>query len=129
MAGTRQVGRRVGDERRLSDRWTEDTARVTLAERAASNLSNEQFARERGFSPQRLYYWQHRLGVSKSVARLPEVEFVPVTLPRATLRSDPSGPAYIEILRNGIVIRVREDLDVSHIARLVDALSRGQREC
>lgn len=128
MRGTRQVRPRIGDER-SSGRWTEETARVTLAERAASTVSDEQFARERGFSPQRLYYWRHRLGGSKNAARAPEVAFVPVTLQRATRRANPSGQPYIEILRNGIIVRVREDLDVSHIARLVDALSRGQGEC
>jgi hypothetical protein len=35
----------------------------------------------------------------------------------------------IEIISGGIALRVREDLDVEHVARIVAALASGARGC
>jgi hypothetical protein len=45
------------------------------------------------------------------------VSFVPIAL------GEMRRAAQIEIERGGVVLRVREDLDVSHVARLVAALA------
>ncbi len=40
-----------------------------------------------------------------------------------------AGAGKIEIERQGVVLRVREDLDVEHVARLVAALAYAERPC
>jgi hypothetical protein len=39
------------------------------------------------------------------------------------------SPPTIEIVSGGITLRVREDLDVEHVARIVAALASGARGC
>jgi transposase-like protein len=92
-------------------RWAEEQAREALEELASSGESAAGFARRKGLSPQRIAYWRKRLG---SPAK---AEFVAVALPAASRAS-------IEISAGGVVVRVREELDVDHVARLVDALAR-----
>lgn len=99
--------------------WGEAEARAALGELAASGESAVQFARRRGFSGQRLQYWKKRLGGLGSPA-----EFVAVQLPsRSHVRET------IEIRVDGVAVHVREDLDVAHLARLVEALARRTRGC
>jgi hypothetical protein len=101
-----------GEVRR--SRWTEREARAALAEIAGSGESELAFARRRGISRQRLRYWRERL---EGVVRKPA--FVAVAMPLAA-----RAGATIEIGMGEITVRVREDLDVAHVARLVVALSR-----
>ena len=93
-------------------RWGADEAREALAELAAGGESAVSFARRRGISTQRLAYWKKRLGIAA------EPKFVAVALPTAT------SAAWIEIAAAGVVVRVREDLDIDHVARLVEAIRR-----
>src|SRR5207302_78157 len=93
-------------------RWTESEAREALAELEASGESVAGFARRKGVSAQRLAYWRKRLGQAV------ETRFVALELPT-------TASARIEIAAAGVVVRVREDLDVEHVARLVEAI--GQR--
>jgi hypothetical protein len=51
------------------------------------------------------------------------VSFVPVAL------EEVRRAGHIEIERNGVVLRVREDLDVEHVARLVAALATAAQTC
>jgi Transposase len=96
--------------------WTEEQARRALAELAASGERASVYARRKGISSQRLAYWKKRLaGPSRT-------EFVAVELPAASAAS-------IEIAAVGVVVRVREDLDVDHIARLVEAIGRRAGAC
>jgi transposase-like protein len=92
--------------------WTEDEAREALAELASTGESAASFARRRGISTQRLAYWKKRLGSGTGP------KFVAVALPAAT------SPMWIEIAACGVVVRIREQLDVEHVARLVDAIGR-----
>ena len=100
-------------------RWTEDEARAVLAEHRQSGLSAAAFARRSGFLVSRLAYWQKRLGDSQSTS----VQFVSVPLAASAAR------AQIEIEHQGVLVRVREDLDVAHVARLVRALARAAQPC
>lgn len=102
--------------------WTEAEARAALTELACSGESMAEFARSRGFSPQRVRYWRRRLGAPAAVPA-----FVPVRLPVVTPTT--LAAATIEIVSRGVTIRVREDLDVEHVARLVEALAGGARRC
>ena len=93
--------------------WGESEAREALDAYARSGQSVAAFARSRGFSVQRLDYWRKRLGRSSAVT------FVPVALP-STLAPE----ATIAISVGDVVVRVRESLDIEHVARLVGALAR-----
>lgn len=88
--------------------WTEKQGRAALDELARSGLSGAAFARSKGVSEKRLGYWRKRLAE-------PAVEFVSVALPTV-------AAAQIEIQHGDVVLRVREDIDVEHVARLVGAL-------
>ena len=90
-----------------------------LAEHRQSGLSTAAFARRSGFLVSRLAYWQKRLGNSQSTP----VKFVAVQLTASAAR------AQIEIEHEGVIVRVREDLDVAHVARLVRALAHAAQPC
>ncbi|MDQ3370985.1 MAG: hypothetical protein M3680_36665, partial [Myxococcota bacterium] len=97
--------------------WTEEQARGALEELAASGESDAAFARRKAISTRRLAYWRKRLPEATTT------EFVAVTLPAAiTTRR-------IEISAGGVVVRVGEDLDVDHVARLVAAIGRRVGRC
>jgi hypothetical protein len=51
------------------------------------------------------------------------MSFVPITV------GDVRGARALEIEHAGVVIRVREDLDVAHVARLVAALASVKSSC
>ena len=108
------------DTRRGWQQWTETEARAALKEHAASGVSADAFARSKGHSTQRLRYWKKRLTTTGLVP------FVAVPLPVST-RS--SGRAHIEIDWADVVVRVREDLDVEHLARIAYALAGRNRRC
>jgi hypothetical protein len=106
----------------VGQRWTETEARAALADLARSGQSELAFARGRGFSRQRVRYWKSRLGVSTSkpkTAVSPKPGFVAVAMPVVA-----RAPTKIEIHVGELSVRVREDLDVEHLARIVGALMR-----
>lgn len=109
-------GRRTAGGRRSWRQWTEDEARAALAELAGSRESPAEFARRRGISKQRIVYWKKRLGETAAPV------FVAVPLPAATRHE-------VEIAIDGITLRVREDLDVEHLADIIGALGRRGRGC
>lgn len=51
-----------GVARKQDRKWTEAEARAVLAKLKASGKSLSRFARERGLTEQRLYWWKARLG-------------------------------------------------------------------
>lgn len=98
--------------------WTEEQARGALEELAASGASEASFARRKGISAQRLAYWRKRL------PKPTRAQFVAVALPAA------ASTRWIEIAAAGVVVRIREDLDVGEVARLVEAIgARVGRGC
>lgn len=100
------------DGQRRWRQWTEKEAREALAELASSGESPAAFSRRAGVSRGRLEYWRKRLG------RCETTDFVAVDLAGVT------APQFIEIVANGVVVRVREDLDVDRVAHLVEAIGR-----
>jgi hypothetical protein len=103
-------------------RWTEDEARAALAELAQSRESVAAFTQSRGYSAQRIRYWKKRFGETGAVPA-----FVSVRWPAGAPTS--SAPRSLEIVIGGVTLRVREDLDVEHVARLVEALASRARGC
>ncbi len=117
MLDEASMARRAAHKKDGWTQWTESEARRALAEHAASGMSAAEFCRARGYSTQRLRYWSARL------PQAPSASFVLVALPAAS-----SGR--IEIASGEVVLRVREDLDVEHVARLAVALAAERaRRC
>ena len=90
--------------------WSETEARDALARFERSGETELAFARRTGISRQRLRYWRTRL------AKTAKPAFVAVAMPTAAPK--------IEIGVGEVVLRVREDLDATRLAEIVDALSR-----
>jgi transposase-like protein len=114
---------KTADGRKRWRHWTEQEARAALAELAQSGLSMARFAQGTGHSIRRLTYWRKRL------AETGPMEFVPVALAPLARPSASTERPHIEIAIEGVAVRVREDLDVEHLARIVEALVRQPRGC
>lgn len=104
--------------RRRWEHWTEEQAQAVLEELTRSGMSMRQFAQSKEISTQRISYWKKRLADGRPTT------FVAVPLP-ATRLGGPPERSQIEIGFGAITIRVREDLDVEHLTRIVGALARG----
>ncbi|MGO9838672.1 MAG: IS66 family insertion sequence element accessory protein TnpA [Polyangiaceae bacterium] len=110
---------KTADGRRRWRHWTEEQARAALVELAQSGVSVAKFAEIKGVSVQRLAYWRKRLRAEAPT------RFVPVDVSTATRSAEPR----IEIVVDGVVLRVREELDADKVVDLVDALARRPRRC
>ncbi|MBK6519286.1 MAG: hypothetical protein IPG04_43330 [Polyangiaceae bacterium] len=105
-------------------RWSETTAREALNALASSALGPEAFARQHGFSGQRLRQWSKRLGVplprrqreERSTALLPvfvrQAEAVPVSI-------GDSGALTVRVGRAVVQVREPEQIDAVWLARFV----------
>jgi hypothetical protein len=102
--------------------WKEPEARAVLASWRRSGLSAAAFCAREGCTTARLRYWSERLPDAPR-ASPPSVSFVPIAL------GEMRRAGQIEIERGGVVLRVREDLDVTHVARLVAALAAPESSC
>jgi hypothetical protein len=111
---------KTADGRRRWQHWTEPQARAAIEELARSGLSTAKFAEAKGISAQRIAYWKKRL------AEAGPTQFVPVDVSGCA-----ASPAvsYLEIVVGTVTVRVREDLDVRHLARIVEALGRRPTGC
>jgi hypothetical protein len=121
MSKVKKSGERLVRGRRWKQ-WREPEARAALASWRRSGLSAAAFCAREGYSQTRLRYWSARLGDAPQSGPSP-VSFVPIAL------SDIRSARQIEIERAGVVVRVREDLDVAHVARLVAALAVAEQPC
>lgn len=121
MSKVKKSGEAQSSGRRWKQ-WKEPEAREALASWRRSGLSAGAFCAREGYSETRLRYWSERLGEAGR-SRSSWVSFVPVAL------GDIRRAHQIEIEHAGVVLRVREDLDVAQLARLVAALAAGERSC
>ncbi len=110
---------KTADGRRRWRHWTEEQAQAALGELAQSGVSVAKFAEIKGVSVQRLAHWRKRLRAA------PPPRFVAIDVSTATWSAEPR----IEIVVDGVVLRVREELDADRLADLVDALCRRPRRC
>lgn len=99
-------------------KWTAAEGRAALDEWMRSGESELAFARQQGFSRQRLRYWRSRLGAPTKQGAAPPA-FVAVAMPIGA-----RAMSKIEIHLGGLSVCVREELDVEHLARIVGALAR-----
>jgi len=118
MEGRAAAAGRARGQRRWQQ-WTEAEGRAAVSALARSGLSPSSFARSKGVSRARLAYWKKRLAGERAPT------FVAVALPPA--HGARPERSWIEIVHGDVVLRVREELDVEHVARLVRAL--GARGC
>src|SRR4029077_1593585 len=107
---------RTADGRRRWQVWGELEARQALAELSRSGESILEFARRRGISAQRVYYWKKRIAERAA----PTFVAVPVAGGQA---------GQIEIIAHGVTIHVREDLGVERLAEIVEVLAQRSRGC
>lgn len=101
--------------------WTEDDARIVLEEWRRSGTTLAAFARQRGVSAPRLYWWRRRL--SSSETRTSSVSLVPATIVSTT------APAIVIQLANGIAVEVAgagAGVSPAWIAEVVVALARSR---
>jgi hypothetical protein len=99
--------------------WKAEDGRAALAALASSGESMAQFARSRGISMARLFYWKKRLADGPVPAPAAFVE-----VPASAL-----GRSHIEIAHGGVVIRVREDIAIERLTRIVEALGGRRVGC
>ncbi len=97
------------------EQWTEVEARGVLESLRRSGLPLERFAKERGFTPQRLYWWKKKLALAAESA---EPKLLPVRLKHETKRGEP----VTVLLRTGHVLKVAHDFDEHAFARVVALL-------
>ena len=100
--------------------WSEVEARGVLEAWRRSGLPLERYARQRGFVPQRLYWWKRRLATSaKSSAPSPAAALLPVRLMAETSRR---GEPVTVLLRTGHMLKVAHGFDEEAFARVVALL-------
>jgi transposase-like protein len=114
---------KTADGRRRWRHWTEEQARVALDELAQSGLSVAKFAQTKGVSTQRIAYWKKRLAESAPMS------FVAVPSATPSRAQAPTSPGIEVVMWDGAIVRVREDIDVEHLARIVEAVARRSRGC
>ena len=96
-------------------RWTEVEARGVLESWRRSGLSVERFANQRGFTPQRLYWWKKKIVLA---AEPEEPKLVPVHVKREAKRGEP----VTVLLRTGHMLKVAHGFDEQAFARVVALL-------
>jgi hypothetical protein len=104
--------------------WTEVEARSVLDGLKRSGLSIEKFARSRGLTPQRLYWWKKKLCIraDRSTGATPALLPVRVTESHPEARR---GEPVTVLLRSGHILKVGRDFDETAFARVVELLERS----
>ena len=89
-----------------------------LAALEKSELSVEDFARERGFVPQRIYYWRKR--IADVDARRPQL--LPVNVRTKPPRR---GEPVTLLLRSGHMMKLANGFDEEAFLRVISLLEKG----
>src|SRR6187549_2317005 len=100
--------------------WTEIEARGVLNALAKSGLSIEKFARDRGLTPQRIYWWKKKLFPPK----VPSMSLLPVRVVEPPAVAKRGEPVTV-MLRSGHMVKVGRDFDEEAFTRVVALLERG----
>jgi transposase-like protein len=103
-------------------RWSEAEARQVLATWETSGKSIGAFARTKGVTPQRLYWWRERLG--KKVEERAVPRFVPLVVKAPAVRLE-SSAALVVTTPAGARVEVRE-VNATTAAWVVALLERGE---
>lgn len=100
--------------------WSEVEARGVISAWRKSGLSVENFARERGIVPQRIYWWRKKLGLA-AAERAKAMDLLPVRVIETPKRGEP----VTVLLRCGHMVKVGHGFDEVAFARVVAVLERG----
>lgn len=98
------------------EQWTEVEARGVLESWRRSGLSIERFAKQRGFTPQRLYWWKKKIVLAAQHEE--PAKLVPVHVKQEAKRGEP----VTVLLRTGHVLKVAHNFDEHAFARVVALL-------
>lgn len=93
-------------------RWTEVEARAAIKAWKTSGLRATEFARQRGISPQRLYWWMKKVG--------PDDE--DVSLVRVRVNEPTRGEPVLVLLRSGHMLKVGRSFDEEAFSRAISVL-------
>jgi transposase len=117
----------AGPERRR--RWTSAEKLRIVNECETAGLSVAEFARQRDIHPNLIHYWRRQ---ARTGALLPtsrgELRFAPISIvaaadpPPTTASQAKNLPVFEVVLRNGRVLRLRENVAPGNAASLADAL-------
>jgi hypothetical protein len=117
---------RVGPPDQLEQRY-----RRLLAEHAKSDLTQRDFAANKGVPATTLSWWRHeiarrdRIRAERNGKRAQPSSLVPVQLVTAAMdrQSDPTEAVeFVVRLRSGRVVRVRRGFDAGELRRLIEVL-------
>jgi hypothetical protein len=103
-------------------KWSEVEARGVLEAWHRTDLSLENFAKQRGIVPQRLRWWRHKLEAPGQAAGASPV---PALLPVRMKRSPARGEPVTVLLRTGHMLKVSHGFDEEAFARVVALLEGG----
>jgi len=100
--------------------WSEVEARGVLEAWRRSGLPLERFARQRGLTPQRLYWWRNKFAaIDKRSALSATPALLPIRVsPEASRRGEP----VTVLLRTGHMLKVSHGFDEDAFARVVALL-------
>lgn len=102
--------------------WSEVEARGVLGAWQRSGLSIDRFAAQRGLTPQRLYWWKRKLGISKSRAAAgAALALLPVKVAAEPRRGEP----VTVLLPTGQILKVSRGFDEEAFSRVVALLERA----
>ena len=105
-------------------RWNADYAREVLARMRRSGKNRSEMARDLGVSPQRLWWWEKRLGAESDSTGDTQPAFVEVMLPQPQRTL---GSSFTVSNDSGWRVEVRPGFDASELRRLLHSLEG--REC
>ena len=103
--------------------WSEVEARGVLGAWRKSGMSIKRFAKERGLTPQRLYWWKRKLGIStkSDAAAVAAPMLLPVHVGAEARRGEP----VTVLLRTGHLLKVSRGFDEEAFVRVISLLERG----
>lgn len=92
-----------------------------------SGLTAKQFAERAGVSWRTLSWWKWRLGSGTASRGVPSagMEMVPVQVVASQPEAPEAAETAVELVVDGIVVRVRRGFDDDTLARVLDVLEQG----
>ena len=104
-------------------RWDETDARAALEALAASKLTQEEFARQNGFTAQRLHWWRRSFSESSEGDEMARATLVPVVVRGGNGSGDAprseSASVVVRVGRAVVELRDTPRIDSEWLARFV----------
>jgi len=97
-------------------RWSDEFKARAVARSFAPDTNISAVARDVGVAPSQLFDWRRKALRDGTVKK----ETTPTKI--ATVRTDPIGPSFIEIVIGDAVIRAGAEIDEAHLVRVIRAV-------